>query len=547
VRHFLARLVSGGEDTGSGEVELGVGALLGLLAAPGAFASVLMVDKYSTFLSWYRGHFHQDYYVTSMPDKYMFIALAMAVTGIVAVLKWDKILPDSQDYLNLGPLPIRSRTVLAANSAAIAIAALAVAVDVSAASAVLFPFFVCSAAQTTLAAYVQFVATHAACVMLASLFAFCAVLALLGTLSAVLPRELFRASASWVRCAFIIAFLMLLLSGFTGPASLLSAVGARPPSAVRYLPSLWYLGLYQTMQHRSTQDLAALAQFALPGLAAAIALMAAGYALSYRRRYGAVLEGRRRPADGKLWSLLPRVLDLFAPRASGFPRACHRFAVRALLRNETHRLAIGVALGMGWLVAYRQGVWEAPLAAAYLLILGLRLAFELPAGVPPAWIFRATLDPRRHETLPVARRLVLSFVTPLVLLPALALGWWKSDPATALLHALYLLAVSLCLAELQLAGYRKIPLACPMPGLRENLPVRCIAQFLGFVIFTRAGAALEVWMMAAPLRFLLLPAAMLGAWYGNRRHLRRAREDGELEEGLTFENILVPEVERLDL
>ena len=36
VEHFLARLVSGGQDA-NGEFELGAGALLGLLAAPGAF------------------------------------------------------------------------------------------------------------------------------------------------------------------------------------------------------------------------------------------------------------------------------------------------------------------------------------------------------------------------------------------------------------------------------------------------------------------------------------------------------------------------------
>jgi hypothetical protein len=54
-------------------------------------------------------------------------------------------------------------------------------------------------------------------------------------------------------------------------------------------------------------------------------------------------------------------------------------------------------------------------------------------------------------------------------------------------------------------------------------------------------------MLAAPLRFLLLPLAMLGAWLWNRRRLRDAREAGELEEGLTFENVRIPAVERLNL
>ena len=142
---------------------------------------------------------------------------------------------------------------------------------------------------------------------------------------------------------------------------------------------------------------------------------------------------------------------------------------------------------------------------------------------------------------------MLSFLTPLVLVPALALAWWNSGPATAMLHVLYLLALGICLVELQLAGYRKIPLTCPAPGFRDHLPMLCLVQFLGFEFFTRAGFAMEEWMLAAPLRFLLVPVAMFRAWHWNRRRLREAREAGEVEEGLTFENVQVSAVERLNL
>ena len=50
-----------------------------------------------------------------------------------------------------------------------------------------------------------------------------------------------------------------------------------------------------------------------------------------------------------------------------------------------------------------------------------------------------------------------------------------------------------------------------------------------------------------PPRLLLLPAAMWIVWLWNRKRLQRAREAGELEEGLTFENIPIHTVERLDL
>lgn len=563
VGHFLARMVHGDQDAASAEFELGAGFLLGMLAAPGSFYCFLLFDKYSSFLNWMRGTLRQDVYVTSLPDKYLLISLAMAVTGIVTVLKWDKLLPDSQDYLNLAPLPIRPRNVLLANAAALLIAILVVAVDVSAVPALLFPSFVMASVQARPAAFVQFIAAHAAGVFLASVFTICSVFAVLGTLSAILPREAFRACSSWVRGVVLVALLTLLPAAFAG-ASLVRSLERHPDSALRFLPPVWFAGLYQTWQHRATPMLAQAGRTALLAVAIAFALMVVTYALSYRRRFAGVLEGGRRPSEQRLFAVVLAVLDLFSRRASGFQRACHRFAVRALLRNETHRLAIAVSIGLGWLIAVQEvasalpAVWDkaglpaialldAPLAAAYLLILGLRVAFELPAGVPANWIFRSILDARENETLPVARRVMFSFLTPCVVLPDVLFSWWAWGLATAGIHLLYLLALSPCLIEIQFAGYRKVPLTCPMPGFRDNLLMLCLVQFLGFEFFTRGGAAMERWMIDMPLRFVLVPGAMWGAWYWNRQRIVEAREAGELEEGVTFENTPVRAVERLNL
>jgi hypothetical protein len=563
VGHFLARMVRGGQDSESTEFEFGAGFLLGILAAPGSFYCFLLFDKYSSFLNWMRGTLRQDVYVTSLPDKYLLISLAMAVTGIVTVLKWDKLLPDSQDYLNLAPLPIRPRNVLLANAAALLIAILVVAVDVSAVPSVLFPAFVMASVHARPAAFAQFIGAHAACVFLASLFTICTVFALLGTLSAILPREAFRACSSWVRGVLLVALLTLLPAGFTG-ATLVRGLERHPDSMLRFLPPIWFVGLYQDWQHRATPLLAHLGRNALTAAAVAFGLMVVTYALSYRRRFAGVLEGGRRPSEQRLIALVLAVLDLFSERASGFPRACHRFAVRALLRNEAHRLFIAVSIGLGWLLAVQEvsstipAVWDksglpavamldAPLAAAYLLILGLRVAFELPAGVPANWVFRTIVDGRENETLPVARRVLFSFLIPFVVLPDLVLSWWAWGPVTAGIHLLYLLALSLCLIEVQFAGYRKVPLTCPMPGFRDNLLMLCLVQFLGFELFTRGGAAMERWMIDMPLRLVLVPAAMWGAWYWNRQRIVEAREAGELEEGVTFENTPVRAVERLNL
>ena len=264
------------------------------------------------------------------------------------------------------------------------------------------------------------------------------------------------------------------------------------------------------------------------------------YALSYRRRFAGVLESEKRPSDQRFLRIILRIFDAFAPKTAGFPRAAHVFIVRALFRNETHRLVIAVALGLGWMAG-------SSLAAAYLLILGLRIAFELPAGRPANWVFRATLDPQQNEPAGVSRRVMLSFLGPLVLLPSFAVAMWQDGVVWAAIHTLFVLALSMILIELLLSGYRKVPLTCPMPGFREHFLMLCLIQFVGFELFTRVGDGLERWMFAAPWRFLFVPLAMWAAWRWNQRRLADAREAGELEEGLMFENAAVTTVTRMDL
>ena len=89
---------------------------------------------------------------------------------------------------------------------------------------------------------------------------------------------------------------------------------------------------------------------------------------------------------------------------------------------------------------------------AYLLVLGLRLAFELPAVIPANWIFRSILNSSEHESLGIARRVMLAFLAPLVLLPYFAFFLWFRSFSTAALQAVYVLCLSLCLISREPAG-----------------------------------------------------------------------------------------------
>lgn len=533
VSHFLMRLVRGGRDGAEG-FELTLGPLLGLLAAPGAVSCFVLLQKYSSLRNWLMGIRHVDVYAISLPEKHMYIAIAMAVCGIVTVLRWDRILPDSQDYLNLAPLPVGTREVFAANAMAILIAVAVLAIDVNAIPTLLFPAFVAASGHLASGPFLEFIGTHILIVTMASVFSVFAVFGVMGTLAAVLPREVFRSISGTVRGALLLVLLIVLASGVGG-------------SAPEWSPARWFLGLYQSMQHRAGPSLGAAARWAWPSLGIAVALSVVSYTVSYRRRFAAVLEtGRSMQAKPGLGLA---VLDLFAGRSPGFERACHRFTVRALLRSETHRMTIGVSVAIGWLLAAQTGdpLRQGPLVAGYLLLLGLRAAFDMPAAASASWIFRTILDEKENEAPAVARRVMAGFLTPLVLAPALAAGWWAWGPAAAVLHTFYVAALCGVLMEVFLVNYRKLPLACPMPGFRHNFLVVFLIHVCGVAFFNIMGARLERWMSAAPERFLLVPVALAGLWIWNRRRIAEARAEGELEEGLVFESALPAVVQRMNL
>ncbi len=546
VSHFLARLARGGHENESTEFEFGAGPLLGILAAPGAFFSFLLFEKYSTLQDFILQRHQRDLYAFSAPDKYFFLCLAMGVAGILTALKWDRILPDSQDYLNLSPLPIRAREIFQANAVAVAIAVGLVAVTVNGVSTVAFPLVAASYGHLGSLAIARFIAAHAICVTLACLFMFCAVLALLGTLAAVLPRGLFRTCSAWIRGVLLIGSVILLVAG--------PAVPRNPASVPRFFPPLWFLGLYQWMEGHVSPAMQQLSYRAVYGFAIAFLWMAAAYALGYRRSFAGVLEGAKptRKQPGAAFALA--FLDRFGAGAGAFERACHRFVLRAMLRSETHRMTISVAVGLGWLLAAYQAISpdaairrEAPFTAAYLLILGLRIAFELPAGVASNWIFRVSLDPRAQPTLGAPRRVMLGFLAPLVLVPAFILMWRDAGPFAAVLHSLTVLALSLALNDVMLAGYRKIPATCPMPPFGDNFLAICVLQIVAFALFMELGGRLDEWLLQKPWYFPVVPAAMAAAFWWNRERIAQERKNGELEETLLFENSIPVEVTRLDL
>ena len=137
-----------------------------------------------------------DPFIATIPDEYFFIVLSMVVTGTAAVWRWDALFLDRRDYTNIVPLPISLRRIFLGNFAAILLLAIALTVDVNAASFVLFPVAVVDSQVSLKVLLLQFAAGHAVTVVLASVFSFFAVFAVIGLLMAILPYTLFRRISS---------------------------------------------------------------------------------------------------------------------------------------------------------------------------------------------------------------------------------------------------------------------------------------------------------------------------------------------------------------
>ena len=346
VQLFVARIFRGGGDSDGEGLDLGVGLVLTLLALPGGFVSILLFEKYGTLLQWMRGATNIDPFASTVPDEYFFITLSMAVTGAVAVWRWEAIFPDRRDYLNLVPLPISMRAIFLANLVAVLFLVGLIAVDVNAASSILFPLVV-GATQSAFLFFLRFAAVHAVGVVLASVFSFFAVFSVLGLGMALLPPRAFKRVSPYLRTLVVMYLVTLLCTSFALPDFLHRLPGSAP-AWTRLLPSCWFLGLSQLLLGHADRALLSLARYALPGFVTVMVVAFCVYAAGYRRHFVRIAEMTEGTSTERAArrSAVGLTVDRFALRTP-FQRGCFKFVWKTLLRSESHRLVLAAIGGIG--------------------------------------------------------------------------------------------------------------------------------------------------------------------------------------------------------
>jgi len=501
LRLFAGRMFKGGGELGADELDLGVAVVLIFLAMPGVFVSLLMFEKFGSLIRFLRGDGTFDPFIATIPDEYFLIVLSMSVSCAVALWRWNSIFLDRRDYANLVPLPIPLTKIFFANLFAIFSLTALLTLVVNAASFVLFPAAVMGS-EVSFSKLFRFAFGHAVSVSLSSVFSFLAIFALSGTLMASLPYRIFRKVSVCLRFAVGFCVLAVLATSFTITA-VLSGGSRLLYERLGRLPPAWFLGLTETFWGNGNDTFfASLTRRALVSLTLALLISIIAYAIGFRRCFVRIPES----ADvgplprGRRLRLPAMLLDATILRSAKL-RACYHFVSRTLLRSDAHLQIVLAFAALGLVVAaetvnaaFHPGflfsaqppsvaLLSIPYILSYCLLLGIRLAFEVPLDLSANWIFKLWIEPDSEQPRQVARRVLLTFslgwIAPLCFLYSAILWDWL----TALLQTAILIACSAVFVEVLLVKFRKIPFTCTYAAFQSNSPLYLVAYLGGFVLF----------------------------------------------------------------
>jgi len=501
LRLFTGRMLHGGGELGADQLDLGMGVVLIFLALPGLLVSLLMFEKFGSLVRFLRGDGVFDPYVATIPDEYFFVVLSMAVSCAAALWRWNSIFLDRRDYVNLASLPISLARIFFANLFSIFVLTALLTIVVNAASFVLFPIAVVGS-QGSFSMLLRFAFGHAVSVSLSSVFSFLAIFALSGTLMAFLPYRIFRKVSVYVRFAVAFCLLAVLATSFT-VSSVLSGGSQMIYERLGGLPPAWFLGLTETLWGNGDDIFfASLTRRAMASLGLALLISIITYTFSFRRSFVRIPE----VADvgplprGRRFRLPAILLDATILRAAKL-RACYHFVSRTLLRSDAHLQIILAFAALGLVVAaqtvnvaYYPGfsfaaqppsvaLLSIPFILSYCLLVGIRLAFEVPSDLSANWVFKLWIEPNGEQPRQVARTVLLTFslgwLAPLCFLYSAVLWGWL----TALLQTAILIACSVVFVEVLLVRFRKIPFTCSYPAFQSHSTLVLVAYLIGFAVF----------------------------------------------------------------
>jgi hypothetical protein len=486
-------------------------------------------------------------------DELWLITLMMSAIGLVTAVKWQSVFPGLRDYRALGTLPLRAWQIFAAKLAALLLVSTATIVTLNLLPSLLFPAVSASRWQF-MPSLAGRVLAHAAACTSACYFFFFGLVALQGVLLNLLRPRAFGRVSGFFQGLLVAVMLILMVQSFSIDAQITDA--ALRPEIARWLPPVWFLGLYQTMSGDPDPGMQTLAHRAIAALAFAVALSLTTYLVSYRRHRELLVESSTGQSRDRRWSGAGTILfRLLIPNPR--QQAVIVFMAKTLGRSSYHRMVLmayggfGLAVLMSGIMGVRRAVEPARVAAASFvyahvvllafLLIGLRHLFSIPTELAANWMFRITEREGRLEWLRAVDRFVLlSGAAAMVVLPFplefKLLGW------RAVAELVVFSAFALLCYEWTFSSWEKLPFTCShLPG---KTPMWIL--FLRFLGLLMALPLVHFILLSTLYNWAAFPIVMtlqLAVWA--RIHI--ARRDGWGDQRLRYEEAPDPAIHGLNL
>ena len=472
VDHFFRRFFDNDTLQVDGDTQTTVVRALSIVAAPEMlitfFLQLLYTPKPFLRPPW-----------NMVEDHYFFILFSFVVMGAVSIFEWEMLFPDRLDFLVLTTLSLKPFQMLAAKATAL-IAFLGL---------FLFAcnfFGIWMLPAISRGDFFRQVYAHGAAVLLAGVFAALLFLALGGVLLCVLGAARFRVVSPMMQMLSVTGLVLLMLHCVKYVDSM-QALLSGPLGMARFVPPIWFLGLYEQLLHGDAAPVFAkeMARYAIRGTVIAAVVVLVTYPMAWARMRKMAIEGSSR-SKWQGWRWLNRIVHSIVRRPG--ERAVFHFIGQTMARNNRYQVYLAMYCGAGLALAVAcataitpsgdhlhyahsfRGLHAVMPLLLFWVIAGLRAAFAFPLNLSAGWIFRIT-GVRTSECAAAARRwtFLCALMTMCSILAALRVAAW--DARQLIVQAVFGLCLCVLLTDGFFAFQRAVPFNRPrMPG-RTSLPL----------------------------------------------------------------------------
>jgi hypothetical protein len=355
--------------------------------------------------------------------------------------------------------------------------------------------------------------THLLVVTAAGLFCAFAAASIQGLLLLVVSAKLFRVVATCVQTLLLTVMVMFFFISPLMASDIRPMTGAHADLA-RWIPAYVFSGLYELLRPATrNQELLHLGRLAVIALSSAIAVFVLTHLPLYVRHTRKLLEAppSSPSGPGRLHTALNAAVDRVLLKHP-VQEAVYHYIGQTITRSMKHRLFLTVYAGFGAALVVlsvapslatataldRATLMAVPLTLSFVLVSGLRAAFNFPAELTANWAFRMTDTSHTRQCLLAMRKwTVVCGVIPLfLLLTPFDLAFFPGR--VVLFQFLYGITLSILLVDVMFLGFTKIPFTCGYFPSRNNL-VWLIAMYVsGLFLYSSRMAELEIWLMDRP-------------------------------------------------